>query len=111
EGSPPVLGIAGRHPSARRTRMAGANAPARPHRSILSQLIFTVWSMTMLSRRRAFSVLSAIALATGPLVTVAPAAELQKASLRLKWLPQAQFAGFYVAAAKGYYKAEGIDLT
>jgi NitT/TauT family transport system substrate-binding protein len=67
--------------------------------------------MTMLSRRRAFSVLSAIALATGPLITVAPAAELQKASLRLKWLPQAQFAGFYVAAAKGYYKAEGIDLT
>ncbi|WP_128934562.1 ABC transporter substrate-binding protein [Bradyrhizobium zhanjiangense] len=65
----------------------------------------------MLSRRHAFSVLSAIALATGSLVTAAPAAELQKASLRLKWLPQAQFAGFYVAAAKGYYKAEGIDLT
>ena len=65
----------------------------------------------MLSRRHAFSVLSAIALATGSLVAVAPAAEPQKASLRLKWLPQAQFAGFYVAAAKGYYKAEGIDLT
>lgn len=65
----------------------------------------------MLSRRHALSVLSAIALATGSLVTAAPAAELQKASLRLKWLPQAQFAGFYVAAAKGYYKAEGIDLT
>ena len=26
-------------------------------------------------------------------------------------MPQAQFAGFYVALAKGYYKAEGIDLT
>jgi NitT/TauT family transport system substrate-binding protein len=38
-------------------------------------------------------------------------AEPVKATLRLKWLPQAQFAGFYVAAAKGYYKAEGIDLT
>lgn len=66
----------------------------------------------MLSRRHAFAVLSALALATGSLVTAAPAsAEMQKASLRLKWLPQAQFAGFYVAAAKGYYKAEGIDLT
>ena len=29
----------------------------------------------------------------------------------LKWLPQAQFAGYYVAAAKGYYKAEGLDVT
>jgi NitT/TauT family transport system substrate-binding protein len=47
------------------------------------------------------------------LTTVAPAAAetLFKASLRLKWLPQAQFAGFYVALANGYYKAEGIDLT
>ena len=36
---------------------------------------------------------------------------LQRASLRLKWLPQAQFAGFYLAKARGYYAAEGIDLT
>ncbi|OZI25970.1 ABC transporter substrate-binding protein [Bordetella genomosp. 9] len=42
----------------------------------------------------------------------APAAkEPVKASLRLKWLPQTQFAGFYYALAKGYYKEEGIDLT
>jgi NitT/TauT family transport system substrate-binding protein len=34
-----------------------------------------------------------------------------KASLRLKWLPQTQFAGFYLAKARGYYEAEGIDLT
>jgi len=39
------------------------------------------------------------------------AADLTKATLRLKWLPQTQFAGFYVAVAKGYYKDEGIDLT
>lgn len=36
---------------------------------------------------------------------------LTKASLRLKWLPQTQFAGFYLAKARGYYAAEGIDLT
>ncbi len=41
----------------------------------------------------------------------AQAKDLTKASLRLKWLPQAQFAGFYYAHAKGYYKDEGIDLT
>ena len=29
----------------------------------------------------------------------------------MKWVPQAQFAGYYVAAAKGYYKAEGLDVT
>ena len=30
--------------------------------------------------------------------------------VRLKWLHQAQFAGFYVAHAKGLYAAEGIDV-
>jgi NitT/TauT family transport system substrate-binding protein len=38
-------------------------------------------------------------------------AELMKASVRLKWLAQAQFAGFYVGLAKGYYKDAGIELT
>jgi ABC-type nitrate/sulfonate/bicarbonate transport system substrate-binding protein len=31
-------------------------------------------------------------------------------TLRLKWFHQAQFAGFYVAKANGYYKAAGLDL-
>jgi len=39
------------------------------------------------------------------------AAELTPASLRLKWLPQAQFIGYYVAKAKGWYADEGIDLS
>jgi len=41
----------------------------------------------------------------------ATAAELTSASLRLKWLPQAQFMGYYVAKAKGFYQEEGIALT
>ncbi len=49
------------------------------------------------------------ALAT-PLTSMA-AQDTVKATLRLKWLPQTQFAGFYYAQAKGYYKEEGIDLT
>lgn len=65
--------------------------------------------MTIL-RRAALTLLVAAGLA-GMAGAPARAAEPVKASLRLKWLPQAQFAGFYVAVSKGYYKAEGIDLT
>ena len=32
-------------------------------------------------------------------------------TLQLKWVTQAQFAGYYVAQAKGYYEAEGLDVT
>jgi len=32
-------------------------------------------------------------------------------TLQLKWVTQAQFAGYYVAQAKGYYKAEGLNVT
>ncbi|QOX62309.1 ABC transporter substrate-binding protein [Anoxybacterium hadale] len=35
---------------------------------------------------------------------------LDKMTLQLKWLPQSQFMGYYVAAAKGYYEEEGIDI-
>lgn len=31
--------------------------------------------------------------------------------LQLKWVPQAQFAGYYVAQEKGYYKDEGLSVT
>jgi NitT/TauT family transport system substrate-binding protein len=36
---------------------------------------------------------------------------LKKASFLLQWVPQAQFAGYYVAYEKGIYKKYGIDLT
>ena len=36
--------------------------------------------------------------------------ELDKVKLQLKWLPQSQFMGYYVAANKGYYKEEGLDV-
>jgi len=32
-------------------------------------------------------------------------------TLQLKWVTQAQFAGYYVAQAKGFYKAEGLNVT
>ncbi|MFT5934246.1 MAG: NitT/TauT family transport system substrate-binding protein [Hydrogenophaga sp.] len=44
-------------------------------------------------------------------MTAMSANAADKITVQLKWLPQAQFAGYYVAAAKGYYKAEGLDVT
>ena len=32
-------------------------------------------------------------------------------TLKLKWVPQAQFAGYYVAASKGYYAEENLNVT
>ncbi len=34
-----------------------------------------------------------------------------KVTVQLKWLPQAQFAGYYVAQAKGFYKEADLDVT
>jgi NitT/TauT family transport system substrate-binding protein len=34
-----------------------------------------------------------------------------KVTLQLKWVTQAQFAGYYVAKDKGFYKEAGLDVT
>src|SRR5580765_2515811 len=34
-----------------------------------------------------------------------------KVTLQLKWVTQAQFAGYYAAAAEGYYKNAGLDVN
>lgn len=51
------------------------------------------------------SVLTALA------VSPARGAELKSASFIPHWLPQAQFAGYYMAQEKGLYKKHGLDLT
>ena len=38
-------------------------------------------------------------------------AKLTKVTLQLKWVTQAQFAGYYAAVAKGYYKDFGLDVS
>jgi NitT/TauT family transport system substrate-binding protein len=35
----------------------------------------------------------------------------KKVTLQLKWVTQAQFAGYYAAKAKGFYKNAGLDVT
>ena len=37
--------------------------------------------------------------------------ELTPITLQLKWVPQAQFAGYFVALEKGYYEEAGLDVT
>jgi len=34
-----------------------------------------------------------------------------KVTLQLKWVTQAQFAGFYAAKAKGFYSQAGLDVN
>src|SRR5215217_7305424 len=38
-------------------------------------------------------------------------AQTDKVTLQLKWVTQAQFAGYYVAKDKGFYKEAGLDVT
>ncbi len=48
------------------------------------------------------------------LLTVGLAFSIQaaeKVTIQLKWVTQAQFAGYFVAQDKGYYQAEGLDVT
>jgi NitT/TauT family transport system substrate-binding protein len=37
--------------------------------------------------------------------------DMDKVTLQSKWVVQAQFAGYYAAQAKGYYKQAGLDVT
>ena len=49
------------------------------------------------------------ALSLGAISGAAQAAD--DVTLQLKWVTQAQFAGYYVAAAKGFYEEEGLNVT
>lgn len=48
---------------------------------------------------------------TATLGLAAPASAEEKVVLQLKWVTQAQFAGYYVAQEKGFYKKAGLDVT
>ena len=53
----------------------------------------------------AVTAVAALALAAGPAGAADPL------TLQLKWVAQAQFAGYYVAQAKGFYKDAGLDVA
>jgi len=50
-----------------------------------------------------FSAVSALAMAS--------AAQAEDVTIQLKWVTQAQFAGYYVAQEKGFYTEEGLNVT
>ncbi|RWR29889.1 ABC transporter substrate-binding protein [Sinirhodobacter populi] len=62
-------------------------------------------------QRRSFIAAIAAGAAASSIGLPLRAADATKVTMRLKWLPQAQFVGYYMAKAKGYYEAEGLDLT
>ncbi len=54
---------------------------------------------------------AAAALALAALSAPAMAQEMDEVTLQLKWVTQAQFAGYYVALDQGFYEEEGLDVT
>jgi NitT/TauT family transport system substrate-binding protein len=57
------------------------------------------------------AIAAALAATVGRATQASAAPKLTKITLQLKWVPQAQFAGYYAASLKGYYKAQGLDVT
>ena len=55
------------------------------------------------------AIATAVGVALGLAATTALAAD--KLTLQLKWVADAQFAGYYVAQDKGFYKKAGLDVT
>ena len=52
----------------------------------------------------------ATALAGAMALATAQAAAAEKVTLQLKWVTQAQFAGYYVAQDQGFYADEGLEV-
>ncbi len=67
-------------------------------------------------KRKTVAALAALAVVTLALVggltaRASASSKADKVTLQLKWVTQAQFAGYYAALEKGYYKAAGLDVT
>jgi NitT/TauT family transport system substrate-binding protein len=60
------------------------------------------------NKMKKWTLLSALLFGTGLATPVHAADPL---ILQLKWVTQAQFAGYYVAKAEGFYKKENLDVT
>lgn len=56
-------------------------------------------------------IMMAVGVAAGTLAGAGIAGAQEKVTLQLKWVTQAQFAGYYVAKDKGFYKEAGLDVT
>src|ERR1041385_1898833 len=61
--------------------------------------------------RKFVPVLALVAVVMALAVAPAAAQDLTKIKFQLKWVTQAQFAGYYAALDQGYYKDAGLDVT
>src|SRR6185503_15874011 len=59
----------------------------------------------------ALAVGASFLLAACSTATPSQAPETTDVRLQLQWAPQAQFAGYFAAAAEGYYEDEGLNVT
>jgi NitT/TauT family transport system substrate-binding protein len=57
------------------------------------------------------TLLLVVALVTSACMQRTASVEKAKVRLQLKWVTQAQFAGYYAAKEKGYYDQENLDVT
>jgi NitT/TauT family transport system substrate-binding protein len=68
-------------------------------------------------KRKSLLALAAVVVAAATVVAALGMSRAQAApklthvTLQLKWVTQAQFAGYYAAVEKGYYKNAGLDVT
>jgi NitT/TauT family transport system substrate-binding protein len=67
------------------------------------------WVRTIVVLALAGAVVAAVAASAAPAKPAKSSAT--KVTLQLKWVTQAQFAGYYAAKAKGYYKQAGLDVS
>src|SRR6218665_2390201 len=52
-----------------------------------------------------------IAFGAAMALSLGSAQAADKVTIQLKWVAQAQFAGYFVAKEKGFYKEAGLDVT
>lgn len=57
------------------------------------------------------ALLAACGQASAPAAPPTPGSAPDKVTLQLKWVAQAQFAGYYAALEQGFYQAENLDVT
>lgn len=61
--------------------------------------------------RAVLTLATAVTLVLAACTSASPSASLTAVKVQLQWAPQAQFAGYFAAKEKGYYTAEGLDVT
>ncbi|HEY9065253.1 MAG TPA: ABC transporter substrate-binding protein [Burkholderiaceae bacterium] len=88
------------------TSRAGGPLARRPrvHDTVV-RMVFA-WSANLALRGLLFVLVGAIAALHGSTLAAAP----DKVRLQLKWFHQFQFAGYYAAQSKGFYRDEGLDV-